>query len=297
MSFRKEKGISRRDFVRLGTIGLAAVGAGCTLGPGGEHAIPPPTFPPPPPPVAPPPPIQLRLGLQSYSLRAFKFDDVVAKTKDLGLHYIEFFGAHFPMGMKPEELAATQAKLAAAEIKVDAYGVVGIGKDEGGIRTMFEFAKKAGFDVYTANPDPAGFDLLDKLCPEYGVKVAIHNHGPGDKRWGRLQQMLDGLKDRNPNLGVCLDTGHLIRAGDDVIDGVRKLGPRLLAFHFKDCNEQNSDVVVGKGKTDLVAFFTAVRDVKFNGPFALEYEIDASNPLPGIAESCKAINEAVAKVV
>jgi len=297
MSMGGYGGPSRRDVLRLGAAGLgaaAATVAGCVRRAGQT-----PVAVTPQPVVAPPAPFKVDIGLQSYSLRNFKsFDDVVAKMQEAGLHYVEFFGAHFPMGMKPDELAAAQAKLAAAQIKVNAYGVVGIGKDEAGVRRMFDFARKVGFDVYTAGPAPDAMDLLDKLVEEYKIKVAIHNHGPGDKTWGKTQQLLDGTKDHHRNVGACLDTGHLIRSGDDPIEAVRKLGAagRLHAFHFKDVNPQGHDVVVGRGKTDLVAFFTAVKDVGFSGPFSLEYEIDANNPMPGIAQSVAAMREAIAKV-
>lgn len=282
-------GVSRRKVLRLGGLGALAGLAGCARPQQAVVVTEQPA-------LATPAPFQVDIGLQSYSLRAFKFDEVVSKTQEAGLRFIEFFPGHFPMGMKPEELAAAQAKLAAAQVKPNAYGVVGIGKDEAGIRRMFDFAKKVGFDCYTAAPAPDAFDILDKLCEEYDIKVAIHNHGPGDKRWGRTQQLLDGTKDRHRNIGACIDAGHLIRAGDDLIEAVHKLGPRLLAFHFKDVNAQNHDVVVGKGKIDLVAFFTALKAVGFAGPFSLEYEIDVQNPMPGILASVAALREAVAKV-
>ncbi len=276
--------VSRRGFIAV----AAAVAAGCGRKPDLRVT---------PQPVIAPPPFNVHLGLQSYSLHRFKFDEAVAKMREAGIRFVELFPGHFPMGMKPDELAAAQAKLTAAQLRPNAYGVVGIGRDEAAIRRMFEFAKKVGFDCYTASPAPEAFDLLDKLCEEYDVKVAIHNHGPGDKRWGRTQQLLDGTKDRHRNIGVCLDTGHLIRAGDDVLEAVHKLGPRLLAFHFKDVNERNQDVVVGKGRTDLVAFFAALKAVKFAGPFSLEYEIDMQNPMPGIVASLAALRQALEKVL
>jgi len=289
MGIRDGGGVSRRGLLKLGGLGALAGLAGCSRQ--AEQVVVTER-----PHVPPPAPFRVDIGLQSYSLHRFKFDEAVAKMQEAGIRFVELFPGHFPMGLKPEEFAAAQAKLAAAQIKPNAYGVCGFSKDEAAIRRMFDFAKKVGFDCFSAGPAPDAFDLLDKLCDEYGVKVAIHNHGPGDKRWGRTQQLLDGTKDRHRNIGVCLDTGHLIRAGDDVLEAVHKLGPRLLAFHFKDVNEQNHDVVVGKGRTDLVAFFTALKAVGFAGPFSLEHEIDMQNPMPGIVASVAALREALAKV-
>ena len=36
------------------------------------------------------------MGIQSYSLRGFGVDGAIEQTHKLGLHFIEFFGAHFP---------------------------------------------------------------------------------------------------------------------------------------------------------------------------------------------------------
>ena len=276
------KRLSRRGFARLG-LGAVAAAFGCT----------------PQPKTQPRPaekPFTVRLGLQSYSLRAFGFDDAVKKAQALGLHFLEAFPAHLPQNLKPEELTARLARLKTAGIKVNGYGVCGVGKNEAATRALFGFARKVGIEVISAAAAPDALGMLDKLVAEYDVKIGIHNHGPGDRTWGRLQQLLDGTKDHHPNIGVCLDTGHLVRAGDDPIEAVRRLGPRLHSFHFKDTNAQKHDVVVGTGTLDLIAFFTALREVDFDGPFSLEFEIDPRDPIPGITESLAAIRQAVEKI-
>ena len=37
-----------------------------------------------------------KMGLQSYTLRHFKVDEALARTKELGLHYWESYSAHTP---------------------------------------------------------------------------------------------------------------------------------------------------------------------------------------------------------
>ncbi len=278
--------VSRRGFL---SVGAAALAAGCAR----EvelRVTPQPALP-------PPPPFTVRLGLQSYSLRNFKFDEVMAKMKEAAIHFVEFTPGHFPMGMKPEELAAAQARLADAQIKANAYGVCGIGKDEAGARRLLEFAAKTGIEMVSVDPAPDAFDAIDKVLADYPVTIGIHNHGPGS-RWTTADAMLKALDGHHARFGVCLDTGHLARLGDDPVEATRKLGAarRLHGFHFKDVNAQKQDVVVGKGTIDLVALFTALKESKFAGPFSLEYEMDAANPMPGIVASFAAMREALAKV-
>jgi len=284
------RGVSRRDFLGLGAAGVGAAAlAGCAL----SHKVSQPTA------TAPRPPRwDVRLGLQSYSLRAFKFDEAVAKMKELDIHWVEFFPSHFPMGMKPEELAAAQAKLAEAKIRANAYGVCGIGKDEAAARRILEFAAENGIELVSVDPAPDAFGMIDKLLETYPVTLGIHNHGPGS-RWTTADGMLKALEGHHPRFGVCLDLGHLARSGDDPIEATRKLGAarRLHGFHFKDVNAQKHDVVVGKGTIDLVAFFTALREARFAGPFSLEYEMEPKDPMAGIAASFAALRDALAKVV
>jgi sugar phosphate isomerase/epimerase len=108
--------------------------------------------------------------------------------------------------------------------------------------------------------------------------------------------MLEAIKDHHPHIGVCLDTGHLVRAGDDPVEAVRTLGPRLHGVHMKDYNEQNHDVAIGRGRADLVGFFTALKEADFDGAFSIEYEIDSKNPVPGLAESIASIRAIVSRL-
>ena len=291
MERERRAAATRRQFIRLGALG-AACAAGC-----GGRALPTVPIAEPKAPAQPAATWTVDLGIQSYSLRNFSFDQAIAKAQEVGLHYIEFFPRHFPQAMKPDELAAAQQKLAAHQLTANAYGVCGVANNEAQARALFGFCKRAGIGVITAGPATDAFGLLDKLVAEYDIKIAIHNHGPGDKHWGKLKQLVDGTRDHHPHIGVCLDTGHLLRAGDDPIDAVRKLGPRLHSLHVKDVSKDSThDCIVGQGRTDMVAFFTACRDAGFDGPCSLEFELDAQNPMPGIAASLEAIRAAVAKV-
>ncbi|MFC1805479.1 sugar phosphate isomerase/epimerase family protein, partial [Planctomycetota bacterium] len=269
MDRRDEASTTRRGFLRLGAVGAAAGIAGCLPKP--EETVP----------IAVGPKEQAKpaakwtveLGLQSYSLRGFSFDQAIAKAQEVGLHYMEFFPNHFPQNMKPEELAAAKLKLAQRQIAPNAYGVCGVDKNEGRVRPLFDFCKRAGIGTLVAAPSMDSFGLLDKLVAEYDITIAIHNHGPGDNHWGKLKQLVDGTKDHHPHIGVCLDTGHLVRSGDDPIDAVVKLGPRLHGLHFKDvAKDSTHDCICGQGRIDLVAFFAACKAAAFDGPCSLEYE-------------------------
>ena len=91
-----------------------------------------------------------RMGLQSYSLRHFKLDEALAKTKELGLHYWESFNAHIPSDPKTAE--AMSRKAAEYGVKVAGYGVVHFGKDMDANRKLFEFGKAINLMYMSCDP-------------------------------------------------------------------------------------------------------------------------------------------------
>jgi sugar phosphate isomerase/epimerase len=235
------------------------------------------------------------MGAQTYSFREFNFDDMIAKVEQLGLHYVELFSSHLPMNANPQQIADAKSKMAARQIAVNAYFVGGLNKDEGNDRRILGFVKGLGARVAVGDPPPDCFDVLDKVVAETGVRVGIHNHGPG-ARWSKTDDILKALGNHHAAIGVCLDTGHMQRSGENPVESARKLGGRLLALHLKDLNEQNHDVVVGRGRLDLVGLFTVLKELRFSGPISFEYEIEPKDPVPSMAASLEAIRAAIAKV-
>ncbi|MCS7224131.1 MAG: sugar phosphate isomerase/epimerase [Armatimonadetes bacterium] len=232
-----------------------------------------------------------RLGLQSYSLRAMPFPQAVAKVKEAGLEFVEGFPGHLPMEKAEEGKKILQEH----GVRMIAYGVCRLTSNEPAMRQLFEFAKGMGIEVLTADPDPDSFSLLDRLVEEYGVKVAIHNHGPGS-RYPGVDSVVKAYEGHHSFIGLCYDSGHGARAGDDVVAAVRKAGSRLYGVHLKDVNAQKHDVVVGEGVLDLKGFFTALVEVGFAGALMLEYELDPQDPMPGIRQSLDFVKKTTAQL-
>lgn len=235
--------------------------------------------------------LPFKLGLQSYSLRRMPFDRAVATVKELGLTYVEAFPGHLPI----ERADEARKVLSEQGIRLIAYGVVRIRSDEAAMRRLFDFAKRMGIEVLTADPDPDSFDLLDKLVDEYGIYVAIHNHGPGS-RYPGVESVAKAIEGRHERVGLCYDTGHAARAGDDIVAGVRKIGKRVYGVHLKDVNQQKHDVIVGAGVLDIKGFLGALREVGFKGPLMLEYELEPDNPIPGIQKSLAFVRQTLSEL-
>ncbi len=75
---------------------------------------------------------------------------------------------------------------------------------------------------------------LEKYVKEYDIKIAVHAHGPEDKNFQKPQDVLEVVKNMDPRCGLCIDIGHTVRTGVDLVSTVAETGPRLLDMHVKD---------------------------------------------------------------
>lgn len=241
-------------------------------------------------------------GLQSFTLRKLSVEQVVETIhRKLDLHYVEFTRHHFPIDSNPEQIRQMLDLLGRHEMSISAHGVNRFGEDREANRALFRLAQAAGIRNISANPLPESFDSLDKLCGEFPeVRIAIHNHGP-TALYNKISDVVDAVRDRHPNIGACVDTGHFIRSAEDPIKAIHELKGRVFGIHVKDMarQEQKGDeVVIGKGLLDLEAMFKAMHDVKFpaDGALSLEFEGNPDDPIPEVQECLKAASEAARKV-
>lgn len=235
-----------------------------------------------------------RVGIQSYSLRAFPFDKALELTQRLGLRYWEGFQNHVPISADPAARQAVLAALKEARVVLDSWGVQGFDGNEQSARRVFEFARAMGIRTISADPSPDALDLLDRLVQEYKVNIAIHNHGPGS-RYDKISSVENALRGRHPRMGACIDTGHFLRSGEDPVEAIRRLGKRVHGVHLKDVKDKTLFTEVGKGDLDTVGLFRELRKLRYNSLVALEYEEHPDDPGPHISICLQAMQDAVAK--
>ena len=230
----------------------------------------------------------LTLGVASYSLREFTLDQALDMAKTLGVKHMTFKDVHIPRTGPAEATRALRAKIEAAGITIMGGGTITIPNDPAKIKKEFEYAKNAGFPLIFVDPEPAALDTIEQMAKTYDIKVAIHNHGPEDKRWPRPQDAYAAVKSRDKRLGLCIDIGHTTRTGTDPVQACRECRDRLYDMHVKDLatkSDKESQVEVGRGVIDFPALFKTLIDIGYRGQVGLEYEINAKAPLPGMIES------------
>ena len=276
-------GINRRTF-------LAMTGAVATVGPSLAKAA--------------SPYAEFKMGVQSYSLRGFDTKTALKHTKRLGLKYWEAYPRHVPLGTLPAHIRTQKSLLKEAGVTLMAYGVLGFNANEAKARQAFDFAKAMGIVSLSANPqkNKKTFDLLDKLVAEYGVAIAIHNHGPG-ALYDKISDVETMVKDRHPLIGACVDTGHFLRSDEDPVEAIQRLGKRVFGVHLKDVltvtkggKKQKLFKILGEGNLDVAGCLKSLRQLKYDKCLALEYEENPKNPLSDIDICLKAVRAAVKKL-
>lgn len=270
--------LTRRDLLRSGALATGALAAPSGLAslaqgkPSADDASP------------------LRLGLASYTFRNFTRAQLIGFMKQLNVSELNAKDVKDHLPMDPQQEDAALADYAAAGIKLHAAGAIYFPKDEDAdIRTKFEYCKRAGIGVIVAgDPAPKTLPRLEKFVKEYDIRIAIHNHGPEDKLWHSPLDVLKAVNGLDPRIGCCIDVGHTVRAGTDVVQAIRETGPRLFNLHMKDLTsfqDKESQVAVGDGIMPVRKMFEALIAMKYAGFVDLEYEIHPDDPMPGVISS------------
>jgi sugar phosphate isomerase/epimerase len=235
-------------------------------------------------------PSPVHLGLASYTFRNFTRAQMIAFMKQLNVTDLNAKDAKDHLPTNPEEETKAIADYTAAGIKLHAAGAIYFPKDEDDdIRAKFEYCKRAGIGVIVAgDPTPATLPRVEKFVKEYDIRIAIHNHGPEDKVWPSPLDILKLVKNMDPRIGCCIDVGHTVRAGTDVVQAIHEVGPRLFNMHMKDLTNfqsKESQVAVGQGIMPVREIFEALIATKYKGFIDLEYEVHGDDPMPGVIES------------
>ena len=231
----------------------------------------------------------VKLGVASYSLRNFPRAKAIEMVKALGTPYVNLKSVHLPYGLAPDELAAARREIEAAGLQIVGGGTITFDEDtDDGVRKYFEYAKAAGMPVLVATTDPPILPRIERFAKQYDIKVAIHNHGPEDKHFPSPYDVLKHVRTMDPRMGLCIDIGHTVRTGTDVVRAIADAGPRLLDMHAKDLRDlsaKGSQCIVGEGAIPIAAVFDQLQAIHYAGYVNLEYEIDADDPLPGMKQS------------
>jgi sugar phosphate isomerase/epimerase len=234
----------------------------------------------------------IRLSLQCYTFRALTFFETVDEAAHMGIKYLEIYPGQklkpdstdvVNNRMSDEIITEIKKKLAdAGGLKLIAYGVDGVPTEEAGARRVFEWAKKLGIKVLVTETTPT--ELHDKLCTEFNIRMALHNH---PQSWPP-DEVLKACKDRVKRIGSCSDTGHWMRRNLVPVEQLKKLEGRVEHLHFKDLKQfgNSEDVPWGTGMGDAGGMLAELKRQGYKGYVSIEYEVGSVAELESNLPKC-----------
>lgn len=230
---------------------------------------------------------KLRIGLASYTLRKYSLDELITIMLRLNLKDVSFKSFHLPYESTKKELQFIQEKVTARGLNLYGGGVIYI-KTPAEVERYFNYAKNAKLKMIIGAPNHELLPLIEKKVQETDVKLAIHNHGPEDSIFPSPESVYEKIKNLDSRIGMCIDTGHTFRLNLDPSEELKKYKDRLFDVHIKDIDEQvasGNNVEIGHGKMDIPKILAALKEIKYNGVVAIEYEKDAEQAVFGLSES------------
>ena len=121
--------------------------------------------------------------------------------------------------------------------------------------------------------------ILADLCnhaERLGVEIAVETHC--DLPVNYFLKLLKRVN--SPSLGIVLDTGNIVRIGEDLQDSTRLLAPYVKMVHVKDLIMDNAPIgdpgglwlspSIGEGDLDIKGCLTQLSNIGFKGMACVE---------------------------
>jgi sugar phosphate isomerase/epimerase len=249
-----------------------------------------------------------QMAIHERTFEKFTVYEAMDKTAALGLKYFSFAArvrlddssnTVATANLNDEQIADIKKHLRAKNLTVvNAY--VPLPGNEANCRKEFEFAKKMGIDVLVGEPSADALDVVEKLCKEYNIKVAIHDHPKASHSlYWNPEAVLAAIKGRGPLMGACADTGHWMRSGLDPVQCLKTLQGHVICLHFKDLEKRelkSHDVPWGTGAGNCKGMMEELQRQGFHGAFCVEYEYHFENSMPEVAQCAKFFDKTCAEL-
>lgn len=228
-----------------------------------------------------------QLGVASYSLRNFDREQALEMTVRCGVDRICFKSMHLPLDSDNTEIKKAVADCKKKGVTLYGGGVIYM-KNKAEVDQAFDYAKTAGMELIVGVPNHELLDYVEEKVKTYNIKLAIHNHGPGDDLYPSAESAYNLIKNRDKRMGLCIDIGHTKRINRDPEQDIKDFFDRVHDIHIKDvtaAKAEGTTCIIGRGVIDIPSFLETVVKMNYKGTLALEYEADENDPLPGMMES------------
>jgi sugar phosphate isomerase/epimerase len=230
---------------------------------------------------------EIQVGIAGYSFVKFNLEQSLSMMKRIGVNQLSLKDFHLPQNSTQEQIDRVMNACKNAGINVYALGVIYM-KSKEAVDTAFAYAQKTGVNMIVGVPNYDLITYAEEQVKKYGIKLAIHNHGPEDALYPAPKDVYDRIKKLDAGMGMCIDIGHSMRAGSIPEKAIRDFKSRLFDLHIKDVSvaaKEGKAIEIGRGVINFPEVVESLRKINFKGVCSIEFEKDMTDPLPGMAES------------
>ncbi len=202
----------------------------------------------------------------------------LARSADLGAKFIQ---SHLPLepDLGREASPDRDRSIEALKRALDVHLAMGTGYSMHHVGRLGFMEKADSPDRVWDNRIAGLCELLDHVkgtdqivCVENGIAPSV------------IDEVLFVIErcERHPNLGVCLDTGHLNLAGGEQGKYIRGAGPLLKCLHIHDndgTRDQHQFPYTKGGTVRWNEVVPALREIGFGGTFNFEV-CESNSPMP-----------------
>ena len=228
-----------------------------------------------------------QLSVQLYTYRRYPLFEAMDKVAALGIRHIEPLtvlpvdakrpGLRANENLPPEVRKEFKARLADRGMFLSTIFANSSGKPDQAKR-LFDFCQEMGTGTIVAEPAADALDMIEKLCDEYRINLAFHNHARGQSPYWKPELVLAACRNRSPRMGGCCDMGQWARSGLDPMESLRKMKGRIISIHLKDIAKKNEpgsrNTVFGEGEGDFANSLAELKRLGYRGITAIDFEHD-----------------------
>lgn len=227
------------------------------------------------------------IGVAGFTYRKFTIDETLGFLKDMGVHYLSIKDFWLPQSATVEEMEAFKEKCASYDVDPYILGPIYMRSQEA-VDVAFDYVARFGQKMFIGVPNYELLDYTIAKVKETGIKVAIHTHGPDNAPFPNITEIVTRVGDPALGIGCCMDLGHSVRYGDDILKDIVAYKDWIYDIHMKDesaASKEGHTWEMGRGVMNYKEIVPVLRSIGYTGKVSLEFEKNAENPTPGVAES------------
>lgn len=227
------------------------------------------------------------IGVAGYTYRQFNLDQTLEQLKRADVHFLSIKDFWLPMDATKEQMDTLKAKCQAAGVDPYILGPIYMSSKEQA-DLAFDYVARFGHKMFIGVPSYDMVEYVAAKVKETGIKVAIHTHGPDSDLFPNIAKVAEVVKDSTIGIGCCMDLGHCVRLGNDIIADIHTYRNWIYDIHMKDETEASRNgqtYDMGRGVMNYRPIIKALREIGYTGKVSLEYESNSYDPTPSVTES------------